>query len=82
MFLPAIADIERENFILKEMIKIALYPMLMTLHLMEYAEGGSEFDVLVFGASTIIANLGIYLIAPIIVVYQLRKQLMKIRVEQ
>jgi hypothetical protein len=74
LFSPAIADMERENFILKEMIKIALYPMLMTIHLMEYAEEGSEFDVLFFGASTIMVNLGIYLIAPIIVIYQLRKK--------
>lgn len=74
LFSPAIADMERENIILKEMIKITLYPMLMTLHLMEYVDEGSELDVLVFGASTILANLGIYLIAPIIVICQLRKK--------
>ncbi|MDH3487273.1 MAG: hypothetical protein OEL82_04420 [Nitrosopumilus sp.] len=72
-FSPVIADMERENFILKEAIKIALSPMLVTLHLMEYAEEGSEFDVLIFGASTILTNLGIYLFAPLAAIYQLKK---------
>ena len=58
-FSPYIADIERENPLFKEAVKISLTPMLSSLSIMENAE--SESEVLSLGLSVIALNLGMYL---------------------
>ena len=73
-FSPAIADMERENPMFKEVVKAGLTPMLSTLAIMENAE--SESEVLGLGLSVIALNLGMYLGLPafgIVKVIQLRK---------
>jgi len=73
-FSPIIADMERESPIFKEVVKIAITPMISTLSLMENAN--SESEVLGLGLSVIMLNLGMYLGVPafgIIKVIQLRK---------
>ena len=73
-FSPAIADMERENPLFKEVVKLGLTPMLSTLAIMENAE--SESEVLGLGLSVIALNLGMYIGLPafgIIKVIQLRK---------
>ena len=73
-FSPAIADMERENPMFKEVVKLGLTPMLSSLSLMENAN--SESEVLGLGLSVIALNLGMYIALPafgIIKVIQLRK---------
>ncbi len=73
-FSPAIADMERENPMFKEVVKLGLTPMLSSLAIMENAD--SESEVLGLGLSVIALNLGMYLGVPafgIIKVIQLRK---------
>ena len=73
-FSPAIADMERENPMFKEVVKAGLTPMLSTLAIMENAE--SESEVLGLGLSVIALNLGMYIGLPafgIVKVIQLRK---------
>ena len=73
-FSPAIADMERENPMFKEVVKAGLTQMLSTLAIMENAE--SESEVLGLGLSVIALNLGIYIGLPafgIVKVIQLRK---------
>jgi len=73
-FSPAIADMERESPIFKEVVKLGLTPMISSLSLMEKAN--SESEVLGLGISVIMLNLGMYLGVPafgIIKVIQLRK---------
>ena len=73
-FSPVIADYERENPLFKEAVKIAITPIISSLSLMENAE--SESEVLGFGLSVIMLNLGMYIALPafgIIKVIQLRK---------
>jgi hypothetical protein len=73
-FSPIIADMERENPMFKEVVKLGLTPMLSTLAIMENAE--SESEVLGLGLSVIALNLGMYLGLPafgIVKVIQLRK---------
>ena len=68
------ADMERENPMFKEVVKLGLTPMLSTLAIMENAE--SELEVLGLGLSVIALNLGMYIGLPafgIIKVIQLRK---------
>ncbi|MDC6463527.1 kelch repeat-containing protein [Nitrosopumilus sp.] len=70
-FSPTIADMERENPMFKEVVKLAITPMISTLSLMENAE--SESEVLSIGLSVIALNLGMYLGIPSIVVVGLRR---------
>jgi len=73
-FSPAIADMERNSPIFKEVVKLGLTPMISSLSLMEKAN--SESEVLGLGISVIMLNLGMYLGVPafgIIKVIQLRK---------
>ena len=73
-FSPTIADMERENPMFKEAVKLTITPMLSTLAIMENAE--SESEVLGLGLSVIALNLGMYIGLPafgIIKVIQSRK---------
>ena len=70
-FSPIIADYERENPYFKEVVKLAITPMISTLSLMENAD--SESEVLGIGISVIMLNLGMYLGVPAIVVIGVRK---------
>ena len=67
-FSPYIADMERENPVFKEMVKIGIIPLLSSLSIMEYAD--SESQVVSYGVSVILINIGMYFVAPIIVIYK------------
>ena len=58
-FSPVIADYERENPLFKEIVKIAITPMISSLSLMESAN--SESEVISLGLSVIMLNIGMYL---------------------
>ena len=73
-FSPTIADMERENPLFKEAVKLAITPLISTLSLMENAD--SESEVLGLGLSVIALNLGMYIGLPafgILRLYQIRK---------
>ena len=70
-FSPVIADYERENPIFKEMVKVAITPMISSLSLMEYAD--SEESVLGYGISLIILNGMMYVGIPLSIVIGIRK---------
>jgi len=71
-FSPIIADMERENPLFKEAVKLAITPMISSLSLMENAE--SESEVLGIGISVIMLNLGMYLGVPAIVIVGIRRR--------
>jgi hypothetical protein len=71
-FSPVVADYERENPLFKQIVKLAITPMISTLSLMENAE--SESTVLGLGLSVIALNLGMYLGVPAIVIIGIRKK--------
>ena len=72
-FSPAIADMERENPMFKEAVKVAITPMLSSLSLMENAN--SESEVLGLGLSVIVLNLGMYVAVPAVVIVGIRKRI-------
>ena len=72
-FSPIIADYERENPLFKEVIKIAITPMISSLSLMENAN--SESEVLSIGISVIMLNIGMYLGVPAMVVVGIKKRI-------
>ncbi|MEK0370139.1 MAG: peptidylprolyl isomerase [Nitrosopumilus sp.] len=76
-FSPTIADLEREYPVFKEVVKLSITPMLSTLSILNYAEIDSEQEMLSFGIGIILMNVGMYFVAPAIIIYKIRKQLIK-----
>jgi len=72
-FSPTIADYERENPIFKEVVKHAITPLLASLSLLNYVDLDSEAGVLGYGISLILLNVGMYFVAPVIVIVKLRR---------
>jgi hypothetical protein len=73
-FSPYIADMQRENPVFKEMVKIAITPMISSLSLLNYVDMNSEAEVLGYGISLILLNLGMYLGVPAVVIVGIRKR--------
>jgi len=63
-FSPTIADYERENPAFKETVKLALTPLLTSLTLLQYADINSESEMLGYGIGVILLNIGMYFVAP------------------
>jgi hypothetical protein len=72
-FSPAIADMERENPMFKEVVKLGLTPMLSSLAIMENAN--SESEVLGLGLSVIMLNIGMYIAAPALIGMKVHQQI-------
>jgi hypothetical protein len=72
-FSPAIADMERESPLFKEVVKLGLTPMLSSLSIMENAN--SESEVLGLGLSVIMLNLGMYIAAPALIGMKVHQQI-------
>ena len=72
-FSPAIADYERENPAFKEAVKITLTPLLTSLTLLQYVDIDSESEMLGYGISIILLNIGMYFIAPAALITKIRR---------
>ncbi len=64
-FSPAIADLQREHPVFREAVRIALTPMLASLSLLNHADIDSEGEMLGYGVSIILLNLGMYVGSPV-----------------
>jgi len=73
-FSPAIADYERENPLFREAVKLTLTPMISSLSILNYVDMDSEAEVLGYGISVILLNVGMYFVAPAIVIVGIRKK--------
>ena len=74
-FSPGIADYERENPYFKETVKIAITPMISSLSILNHVEMETDAEVLGFGISLILLNVGMYVGIPAIVVLGIRKKI-------
>jgi len=72
-FSPQIADYERENPVFKEVVKVSLAPLLTSLTLLNYVEIDSEEEMLGYGISIILLNIGMYFVVPAILVISVKK---------
>ena len=72
-FSPAIADLERENPIFKELVKIGITPMISSLSILNHVDMDSETEVLGYGISLILLNVGMYFVAPPIIIMRIRR---------
>ncbi len=73
-FSPVIADYERENYTFKEAVKLTLTPLLASLTLLQYADIDSESEMLVYGIGVILLNIGMYFVAPAVLIMKIRKK--------
>ena len=74
-FSPAIANYERENPAFKETVKITLTPLLASLTLLQHVDIDSEPEMLGYGIGIIFLNIGMYFVAPAVLIAKVRKKI-------
>lgn len=72
-FSPTVADWERQNPALKELVRIAITPMLSTLSILNYVDVDSEQEMLGYGIGIILLNVGMYFVVPATIILGLSK---------
>ncbi len=70
-FSPIIADMERENPVFREAVKIGITPLLSSLSILSFAE--SESEILGYGIGIILMNIGMYFAVPAIIIFKAKK---------
>ena len=73
-FSPAVADYERENPVFKETVKLALTPMLTSLAILNYVDIDSETEMLGYGIGIILLNIGMYFVAPAVIIIKIKNR--------
>ena len=81
-FSPTVSDYERENIIFKEYVKLVLTPLLTSLSILQYVDIDSESEMLGYGISLILLNIGLYFIAPTILIMKIRKRVNMEKLDQ
>jgi len=76
-FSPYVADFERENVVFKETVKVALTPMLTSFSILSHIPIDTEQEMLGYGIGVILLNIGMYFVAPAVLITVLRKKLRK-----
>jgi len=74
-FSPVVADYERENPAFKEAVKLTLTPLLTSLTLLQYADIDSESEMLGYGIGIILLNIGMYFVAPAVLIMKVKKRI-------
>jgi hypothetical protein len=74
-FSPTVADYERENPTFKEVVKLTLTPLLTSLTLLHYADIDSESEMLGYGIGVILLNIGMYFVAPAVLIMTIKKRI-------
>src|SRR3989344_3933446 len=72
-FSPEVADLERQNPMFREIVRVAITPMISTLAILNYVDIDSEYEMLGYGIGVIMLNAGMYLILPALVMFRLTK---------
>ena len=73
-FSPVIADYERENPVFKEAVKLSITPLITSLSLLNHVSMDSESEVLGYGISLILLNIGMYVGIPASLIFGLKKK--------
>ena len=76
-FSPAVADLERQNPMFKEIVKVAITPMISTLAILNYVDIDSEYEMLGYGIGVLMMNIGMYIGIPIISIVKYTKKTRK-----
>jgi len=71
-FSPTVADLERQNPVFKEAVKFTITPLLSSLSLLQYVDIDSEKEMLGYGIGIILLNIGMYFVAPALIIFKLK----------
>ena len=74
-FSPYVADYERENPAFKEAVKLTVTPLLASLTLLNYVDIDSEEEMLGYVIGVILLNIGMYFVAPAVLIMAVRKRI-------
>jgi hypothetical protein len=74
-FSPVVADYERDNPMFKEAVKVTLTPLLTSLAILNYVDIDTEHEMLGYGIGVILLNIGMYFVAPAVLVMSVKKRL-------
>jgi len=74
-FSPYVADYERENPVFKEAVKVTLTPLLTSLTLLNYVDVDTEEEMLGYGIGIILLNIGMYFVAPAVVIIAIKNRI-------
>ncbi len=72
-FSPTVADLERENPIVRDIIQITITPMIVSLTMLENIEINSEATMISYGMLVILVNIFMYVGIPLTVLYILKQ---------
>jgi len=81
-FSPIVADWERQNTLFREAVKITITPMIATLSILNYVDIDSDAEMLGFGIGIISINIGLYFVAPVLVIFRFLGYRKKIKLYQ
>ena len=73
-FSPVVADYERENPLFKEAVKLTITPMISSLSILNYVDMETDAEILGYGISLILLNIGMYIGIPAIVIISARRK--------
>jgi len=76
-FSPTVATWEMENPTFKEAVKITITPLITSLSILTLVDIDSEVEVLTYGISMILMNIGMYFVLPVIIVTKLKSKFIK-----
>jgi len=72
-FSPTVADWERQNPVFKEAVKLVITPLITTLSILQYVDIDSEEEMLGYGIGVILLNVGMYFVAPTVLIMKVRR---------
>ncbi len=72
-FAPTVADWETQNPIFREVVKTSITPLITTLSILNYVNIDSDAEMLGYGISIILLNIGMYFVAPALVIMRLTR---------
>lgn len=73
-FSPTVAGWERQNPALRDAVRIAITPLIMTLSILPHVSMDSEAEALGYGIGVILLNIGIYFAAPALAIMAFRSK--------
>src|SRR3989338_3680310 len=81
-FSPTVADLERQNPMFREIVKVTITPLISTLSILNYVDIDSEYEMLGYGIGVIMLNAGMYLGIPIISIIKCTKKTRKRQMQE
>jgi len=66
--------LEQQNPAFKETVKLGITPMIASLSLLNHADIDSEEQMLGYGIGIILLNIGMYFVAPIMIIIKIKNK--------